>query len=64
MMLRYSFGMNTQADLIERAVSDVLAKNIRTADILAPGGTPVGTTEMGDAILSNLATLAANQKVA
>ena len=37
MLLRYSFGMEEDAELIERACSNVLASGLRTADIMAPG---------------------------
>ena len=59
MLLRYSFDMDEDADLVEQAVQNVLAAGIRTADILGPGMEPVSTTEMGDAILGELDRLAA-----
>ena len=37
MMLRYSFGLSDEADVIEKAVSDVLLDGWRTADIKEPG---------------------------
>ena len=37
MLLRYSFGMDEDAALIERACTNVLASGLRTADIMAPG---------------------------
>ena len=49
---------------MEQAVSDVLAQGIRTADIIATGGKPVSTNEMGDAILGALEKLSGKQKVA
>jgi 3-isopropylmalate dehydrogenase len=52
MMLRYSFNLDAEADLIEQAGKDVLAANIRTGDIRAPGCTLVGTKGMGDALLA------------
>ncbi len=58
MMLRYSFDMAAEADLIENAVEAVLAKNIRTVDIAADGVATVGTSQMGDAVLAELAALA------
>jgi 3-isopropylmalate dehydrogenase len=36
MLLRYSFGMDEDAALIERACTNVLATGLRTADIMAP----------------------------
>lgn len=52
MMLRYSFNLDADADMIEQAAKDVLAANIRTGDIRAPGCTLVGTKGMGDAVLA------------
>src|SRR5690606_23700954 len=54
MLLRYSFGLGADADLIERAVQNVLASGLRTADIVTPGSTKVSTSGMGDAILREL----------
>jgi 3-isopropylmalate dehydrogenase len=48
MMLRYSFDMNEDADLIVRAVQNVLNGGVRTADIMAPGMARCSTTVMGD----------------
>jgi len=59
MMLRYSFDLADGALLVERAVEDVLAAGIRTADIATPGATTVSTTAMGDAVLAALDRLAA-----
>lgn len=54
MMLRYSFGLKTEADRLEKAVQTVLDKGLRTADIMQPGKQKVGTSEMGDAIVKAL----------
>ena len=55
MALRYSFDMGAHADLLEGAVETVLADGARTADLMTPdGGTPITTTQMGDAILAAL----------
>jgi 3-isopropylmalate dehydrogenase len=59
MALRYSFNMGKQADMIDQAIAATLAKGLRTADIKSDGSKVVGTREMGDAILSELETLAA-----
>ena len=59
MMLRYSFDLGEDADLIERAVDRVLSKGIRTADIATPGTTKVSTSGMADALLKELDALAA-----
>jgi 3-isopropylmalate dehydrogenase len=59
MLLRYSFGMEEDAALIERAATNVLASGLRTADIMAPGTAKVGTSVMGESILRELDKLAA-----
>lgn len=53
MMLRYAFGMSSEADAIEKAVNDTLDAGVRTADI-ARGGEFVDTVAMTDAIISRL----------
>jgi len=58
MMLRYSFDMAEEADIVENAVEAVLVKNIRTCDIAGDGITAVGTKEMGDAVLAEMQDLA------
>ncbi|MBO6602484.1 3-isopropylmalate dehydrogenase [Rhodophyticola sp.] len=59
MALRYSFDRGAEADRLEKAVEDVLADGLRTADLLGEeGATPVSTAEMGDAIVTKLATSA------
>ena len=50
MMLRYSLGMDEEADAVEHAVDGVLAEGYRTPDIAADGGDVAGTTRMGDII--------------
>ena len=54
MMLRYSFDMKEDADLVDKAVSSTLATGVRTQDIMQPGMTKVSTTGMGDALLREL----------
>nr|WP_280860633.1 3-isopropylmalate dehydrogenase [Pararhodobacter sp. SW119] len=55
MALRYSFDLGEEAERVEKAVEKVLADGVRTADLMGPeGGTPVSTTEMGDAIVAAL----------
>lgn len=61
MMLRYSFGLGADADMLEQAVNTVLDQGFRTADIMQEGGKKVGTHEMGDAIIAALQTAAASQ---
>ena len=52
MMLRYSFAMVDEADKLEASIAEVLESGTRTGDIMAPGCREVGTSEMGDAVLS------------
>ena len=55
MALRYSYDQGAEADRLEAAIETVLADGARTADLMGPeGGTPISTTEMGDAILAAL----------
>jgi 3-isopropylmalate dehydrogenase len=44
--------------LVETAINNVLARGLRTRDIVGEGTTELGTTEMGDAILKELDALA------
>ena len=53
-MLRYSFDMTEDADLLEGAVEDVLAAGVRTADIAGPGQEAVSTARMGKALIEAL----------
>ena len=55
MMLRYSLGMTTEADRIEKAVQKVLQQSLRTADIYTEGTQRVSTVQMGDAVVAALA---------
>jgi len=54
MALRYSFDLEDEAALIERAVENVLGTGIRTADIMQPGKARVSTSVMGDTLLREL----------
>jgi 3-isopropylmalate dehydrogenase len=58
MLLRYSFAMDEDAELIERACSNVLASGLRTADVMVPGAARVGTAVMGETIIRELDKLA------
>jgi 3-isopropylmalate dehydrogenase len=57
MALRYSFGKGDLADIVERAISDVLAEGLRTKDIAATGQNAISTTEMGEAVLKGFQKL-------
>jgi 3-isopropylmalate dehydrogenase len=59
MLLRYSFEMEEDAKLIERACNNVLASGLRTADVMAPGTAKIGSSVMGESILRELDKLAA-----
>jgi 3-isopropylmalate dehydrogenase len=54
MALRYSLNNGVAADKVERAVQTLLARGIRTADIMAEGCTQVSTSEMGNALIREL----------
>jgi 3-isopropylmalate dehydrogenase len=58
MALRYSFDLGPQGDMIDAAIAAALAKGLRTADIASKGMQSISTSEMGDAILAELETLA------
>ncbi|WP_297494524.1 3-isopropylmalate dehydrogenase [Acidocella sp.] len=57
LLLRYSFDMEEDAAAIEAAVERVLTTAGRTPDIAAPGRAAISTTEMGDALIAELAAL-------
>ena len=59
MLLRYSFDMAEDADLIVKAIDNVLASGLRTADIMQTGKAKVSTGVMTDSILKELDKLAA-----
>ncbi len=50
MMLRYSFALEKEAEVIEKAVEDALNEGYRTYDIMSEGKTKLGTKELGDII--------------
>jgi len=54
MMLRYSFAMGEEADLLDGAIKKVLDGGMRTADIMQKGKAWVSTMVMGDALLDEL----------
>jgi 3-isopropylmalate dehydrogenase len=54
MMLRYSFNLTQEADVIEKAVSNVLDKGYRTGDIMSEGMQLVGTKAMGQLIIDEI----------
>lgn len=50
MMLRYSFGMDKEADAVENAVNSALEAGFRTGDIMSDGMKLCSCSEMGDKI--------------
>ncbi|MGY8996267.1 MAG: 3-isopropylmalate dehydrogenase [Alphaproteobacteria bacterium] len=54
MMLRYSFDLQAEADLVDLAVTNILAGGMRTADIMQPGKAKVSTSVLSDAIIGEL----------
>ena len=55
MALRYSFDQTEEAQRLEQAIDAVLARGIRTPDLMqAQDMQPVTTSDMGDAILEAL----------
>lgn len=54
LLLRLSLGLTKEAETVERAVERVLEKGYRTYDIMEPGRTKVGTTEMGDLVAQEI----------
>jgi len=54
MLLRHSLDLNEEAELIEKAISQVIANGARTADIATTADTILSTTEMTDAIIAQL----------
>ena len=57
MMLRYSFNMNAEANLVESAVANTLAKGHRTADIMENGKNLVTCSQMGENVIKELERL-------
>jgi 3-isopropylmalate dehydrogenase len=62
MMLRHSFGLEPEARAVEEAVSDVLDRRFRTADIMSPGMAAVGTGEMGRLIVEAVRNRGSHEK--
>ena len=58
MALRYSLGLGEAADMVEKAISNVLNSGLRTKDIAAAGQNAVSTQEMGAAIMKEVQHIA------
>lgn len=52
MMLRFSFGLEREARVVENAVREVIRNGAATKDIWLPGRKLLGTEEMGQAVCS------------
>ncbi len=51
LLLRHSFGLESEAACVERAVDVALADGVRTCDIARAGERAVSTSQMGDAVV-------------
>ena len=54
MCLKYSFNMDKESDLINKAVNNVLASGFKTADLIGDDNKNLSTVEMGDQILNQI----------
>jgi 3-isopropylmalate dehydrogenase len=55
LMLSYSFELEEEAEAVERAVSEVLADGLRTADLTGPGEEAASTQEFATAVAEAIA---------
>jgi 3-isopropylmalate dehydrogenase len=55
MMLRHGLDRPDDAERVEAAVDSVLESGLRTVDLAAAGESTVGTIEMTDAVLAEMA---------
>ena len=60
MMLKYSFNMIEDSNLIEKAVQSVLSLGLRTSDISDGANKVVSTQDMGKAVIEELKKLTGN----
>ena len=54
MMLKYSFDMLEDSNLIEKAIQNVLSKGLRTLDIKQGNEKAISTKQMGAAVIEEL----------
>jgi 3-isopropylmalate dehydrogenase len=66
MLLRHSFHLESEAACVEGAVSEVLSKGARTADLAGKTHAAISTTEMGRRVVEAVkaATSSRQQKYA
>jgi 3-isopropylmalate dehydrogenase len=50
LMLRYSFGWETEARAIEEAVGQTIVEGVLTVDLARPGATPATTTQVAERV--------------
>ena len=50
MMLRWSFGMHKEADVMENGIESMLAEGYRTMDIASGDERPLTTSQVGDMV--------------
>ena len=60
MMLKYSFDMLEDSNLIEKAIQNVLSKGLRTPDIKQGNEKAISTKEMGAAVIEELNIISGN----
>lgn len=54
MMLKYSFGLLSEGEAVEKSVLAVLEEGYRTGDIMSEGKELVGTVKMGDLVAERI----------
>ncbi len=54
LMFRYSFGLDQEAEAVEKAVESALSEGYRTPDIGVDGSNVVSTAEMGEIVASRI----------
>ncbi len=62
LLLRHSFQLDQEAVCIENAVSAVLNRGFRTADLVRAAEAPTSTSEMGNQVVEAAKELAADTK--
>jgi 3-isopropylmalate dehydrogenase len=54
LLLRLTYGLEKEADVIDQAIEAVLNEGLRTTDIYQPGTSKRSTTQMGDAVVTHI----------
>jgi 3-isopropylmalate dehydrogenase len=62
MLLRHSLELEREAACIEKAVSEVLNRGYRTADLVRGGQKPAATSEMGHQVVATVKKFASDEK--